>query len=76
MHPTLPNGLDSTAMNSTYDYAVSRLGPSASNSLVEGHKPTLKVLRRLVSAVMNPDEGCREGQASLEYGVWSMVDKG
>jgi hypothetical protein len=57
MHPTLPNGLDSTAMNSTYDYAVSRLGPSASNSLVEVHKPTLKDLRRLVSAVMNPDEG-------------------
>ena len=43
--------LGSTVMNSTYDYAVTGLGPSASNSLKGGHKPTLNDLRRLVPAV-------------------------
>jgi hypothetical protein len=41
----------STVMNSTYDYAVTGLGPSASNSLDGGHKPTIKDLKRLVPAV-------------------------
>ena len=43
--------LGSTVMNSTYDYAVTGLGPSASNSLEGGCKPTLNDLRRLVPAV-------------------------
>ena len=41
----------STVMNSTYDYAVTGLGPSASNSLEGAHKPTINDLRRLVPAV-------------------------
>ena len=41
----------STVMNTTYDYAVTGLGPSASNSLEGGHKPTLNDLKRLVPAV-------------------------
>jgi hypothetical protein len=44
--------LGSTVMNSTYDYAVTGLGPSASNSLEGGHKPTLNELRRMVPAVL------------------------
>jgi hypothetical protein len=38
----------STVMNSAYDYAVTGLGPSASNSLQGGRKPTINDLRRLV----------------------------
>ena len=41
----------STVMNSTYDYAVTGLGPSASNSLDGGRKPSIKDLKRLVPAV-------------------------
>jgi hypothetical protein len=35
----------SNVMNTTYDYAVTGLGPSASNSLEGGHKPTARQLR-------------------------------
>jgi integrase len=41
----------STVMNSTYDYAVTGLRPSASNSLERAGKPTINDLRRLVPAV-------------------------
>jgi hypothetical protein len=40
-----------TVMNSTYDYAVTGLRPSASNSLERAGKPTINDLRRLVPAV-------------------------
>ena len=46
----------STVMNSTYDYAVTGLGPSASNSLEGGCKPTINDLRRLVPAVRKSRE--------------------
>jgi hypothetical protein len=41
----------SDVINSTYDYAVTGLGPSASNSLEGGHKPTINDLWRLVPAI-------------------------
>ena len=40
----------SQVMNSTYDYADG-LGPSASNSLAGGYKPSLKDVKRLLPAV-------------------------
>jgi hypothetical protein len=40
----------STVMNTTYDYAVTGLGPSASNSLEGGRKPTVNDLKRLIPA--------------------------
>lgn len=39
----------SQVMNNTYDYATG-LGPSASNSLVGGHKPTIEDVKRLIPA--------------------------
>jgi hypothetical protein len=48
--------LGSSVMNSTYDYAVIGLGPSASKSLKGGCKPSLNELRRLVPAVENTRE--------------------
>lgn len=44
----------STVMNTTYDYAVTGLGPSASNSLEGGHKPTLNDIKRLVPVTRPP----------------------
>jgi hypothetical protein len=39
-------------MNSTYDYADG-FGPSASNSLTGGYKPTVEDVKRLVPAIRN-----------------------
>jgi hypothetical protein len=53
--------LGSTVMNSTSDCVVTGLGPSASNSLEGGSKPTLNDLRRLVPAVQTTRERHNEG---------------
>ena len=42
----------SQIMNSTYDYADG-FGPSASNSLTGGYKPTVEDVKRLVPAIRN-----------------------
>ena len=39
---------NSQVMNLTYDYGAG-IGPLASNSLVDGHKPTVEDVRRLIS---------------------------
>jgi hypothetical protein len=44
----------STVMNATYDYAVTGLGPSASNSLQKGQKPTVNDLKRVIPAARQP----------------------
>ena len=48
--------LGSTVMNSTYDYAVTGLGPWASNSMEGGCKHTLNNHRCLVPAVIETRE--------------------
>ena len=48
--------LGSTVMNSTYDYAVTGLGPWASNSMEGGCKHTLNDHRCLVPAVIETRE--------------------
>jgi hypothetical protein len=42
------------AVGSTYDYAVTGLGPSASNSLQRGQKPTVNDLKRVIPAARQP----------------------
>jgi hypothetical protein len=52
----------SSVMITTYDYAVTGLGPSAANSLMGGCKPTIYDLKRLVPAVRPARARCQGGQ--------------